>query len=335
MFQVRVNVARRADCIIVAGQSASRRGRSQSMSIVERPFSDADFPRLFDVLSACVRTGYVDMELLSTNLRLTLTNPDFDRRNTLLLESDDRLVAFALLWQGQYLGMLVHPSQRGRLEGRVLSWAARQIAVSGVQHPLVILCRDDDELMRGFCEEHGYDTFEEELRMGRSLETPLPEFAPPAGIVIRPRRGDAELDAWLALYTESFGPRPAKLRHWRAMRDDPDYQPSLDLVAVTNEGRLAGICFCSIAAVEAASADVVEGRTEPVAVARDFQRKGLARALISTGLATLRERGAQFVALTTEVENVDAHRLYNALGYHELYRARWYQMRGAAGESQV
>jgi mycothiol synthase len=305
------------------------------MSIVERPFSDAGFSRLFDLLTVCSLAGYVDMELLSTNLRLTLTNPDFDRCNTLLLESDDRLEAFALLWQGRYLGMLARPTQRGRLEGRVLSWAERQIAVSGVQHPLVILCRDDDEVLCGFCEERGYDTFEEELRMGRSLETPLPEFAPPAGIVIRPRRGDAELDAWLALYTESFGPRPAKLRHWRAMRDDPDYQPSLDLVAVASDGRLAGICFCSIAAVEAASADVVEGRTEPVAVARDFQRRGLARALISTGLATLREHGAQFVALTTEIENINAHRLYEELGYCELYRARWYQMRGASSEGGV
>lgn len=301
------------------------------MSIVERPFSDADFPPLFNLLSACLLVGYVDMELLSTNLRLSLMNPNFDRRHTLLLESDDRLEAFALLWQGRYLGMLVHPTQRGRLEGRVLSWAERQISVSDVQLPLDILCRDDDELLSEFCEERGYDVFGEELRMGRSLETPLPEFAPPADILIRPRRGDAELDAWLALYTEAFGSRPAKLRHWRAMRDDPDYEPSLDLVAITNDGRLAGVCFCSIAAVEAVSARIVEGRTEPVAVARDFQRRGLARALISTGLTTLREHGAGYASLTTEVENVNAHRLYAELGYRELYRARWYRMRDAAG----
>ncbi|HYI14429.1 MAG TPA: GNAT family N-acetyltransferase [Thermomicrobiales bacterium] len=295
------------------------------MSNIERPFLDADFPHLFDLLIACQAAGYVDMELLSTNLRLTLTNPDFDRSDTFLLESDERLEAFALLWQGRYLGMLVHPSLRGRLEAQAVAWAERQVTISAVQAPLVILCRDDDELLRGFCEERGYDIFDEELRMGRSLLTPLPEFAPPAGIVIRPRRGDAEFDAWLALYTEALGPRPAKLRHWRAMRDDPDYESSLDLVAVTDDGRLAGFCFCSIAGVEAASARVVEGRTEPVAVGRDFQRKGLARALISAGLATLREHGAQSAALTTEVENANAHRLYAALGYRELYRVRWYR----------
>ena len=295
---------------------------------------DADFPRLFDLLMACHVAGYVDMELLSTNLRLALTNPHVDRRDTLLLEFNERVEAFALLWQGRYLGMLVHPAQRGQLEARIVSWAERQISVSNVHQPLVILCRDDDELLSGFCEDRGYDIFEEELRMGRSLETPLPKFVPPPDIVIRPRRGDAELDAWLALYTEAFGPRPAKLRHWRAMRDDPDYEPSLDLVAVTDDGRLAGFCFCSIAGIEAASAQVVEGRTEPVAVGLDFQRKGLARALISAGLATLREHGAQSAALTTEVENGDAHRLYAALGYRELYRARWYRMSHAAGEGQ-
>ncbi len=298
------------------------------MTTVERQFSDSDFPRLFDLLLSCQDAGYVDMELSSTNLRLNLTNPAFSRRHTLLLETDGQLHAFALLWQARYLGMLVHPSQRGRLEADVLAWAERTLATADDPHSLVVLTRDDDSLMVDFCENRGYRVIDEELRMGRALHVSLPEFPAPPGFEIRARRGDAELDAWLELYSEAFGPRSAKLRHWRAMRNDPDHQPGLDLVAVTGDGKLAGMCYCSIAGSEAARAEVVEGRTEPVAVGRQFQRRGLGRALVTAGLIALREHGAQRAALTTEVDNVDAHRLYASLGYRELYRARWYQLPG-------
>jgi ribosomal protein S18 acetylase RimI-like enzyme len=108
------------------------------------------------------------------------------------------------------------------------------------------------------------------------------------------------------------------------MRDDPDHQPSLDLVAVADDGTLAGMCYCSIAGLEASRGSTIEGRTEPIAVDRDFQRQGLGRALVVAGLTALRDHGAQSVALTTEVDNDAAHRLYNSLGYRELYRARWY-----------
>lgn len=294
------------------------------MSIIERPYTDNDLDRVFDLLGACRRAGYVDMELLSTNLRLTVANPDFDRSQTLLVEREHRLVAFALLWQGRYLGMLVEPGSRGSLEPRVLAWAERQMTTAGEFARLVMLCRDDDRLMVRFCEERGFVIDDDELRMGRALDDSLAEVATPPGFVIRPLRRAAELDDWLALYAEAFGPRIAKLRHWRSMRDDPDHDPEFDLIAVTHTGQLSGMCYCSIASFEASVDAVVDGRIEPIAVARGFQRQGLGRALVSAGLAALRSRGAGVATLTTESDNVEAHRFYRALGYRELYWARWY-----------
>jgi ribosomal protein S18 acetylase RimI-like enzyme len=294
------------------------------MSIDERSYTDSDITRVFDLLGACRRAGYVDMELLSTNLRLTLEYLDFDRRQTLLLERDGRLVGFALLWQGRYLGMLVDPGLRGELERRVLAWAERHMTAAGKHSRLIVLCRDDDPLMIRFCDECGFVLEDEELRMGRALDDELPTVAIPPGFVIRPLLGSTELEEWLALYTEAFGPRPAKLRHWRTMRADPDHNPELDLVAVTHAGHLAGMCYCSIASYEASIDTVIDGRTEPIAIGRDFQRQGLGRALVTTGLAALRAHGAGIATLTTEIDNVGAHRFYATLGYRELYRARWY-----------
>ncbi|HEX5166026.1 MAG TPA: GNAT family N-acetyltransferase [Thermomicrobiales bacterium] len=294
------------------------------MSIVERQYTDADFPRVLTLLGACRRAGYVDMELLSTNLRLTLTDPAFDYRHTLLQERSGSLDAFALLWQGRYLAMLVAPNMRGRRETGVLVWAEHQMIAIGDHARLAVLCRDDDALMVRFCETHGFALDDEELRMGRLLDDSLPIVAAPPGIVIRPLRGTTELEDWLALYTEAFGPRIAQLRRWRAMRDDPDHEPSLDLIAAQRDGTLVGMCYCSIASFEASNDTVVDGRTEPIAIRHAFQRQGLGRALVSAGLTALRTAGAGVATLTTEVDNIAAHRFYATLGYRELYRARWY-----------
>jgi mycothiol synthase len=296
------------------------------MATIERDYSDGDLARVFDLLGECLPGGYVDAELLSTNLRLTLTNPAFDHANARIIEAGGRLLAFALLWRGRALGMLVRPDQRGRLEPLLLDWALQRHAAVPDAEPFIALCRDDDRLMTQLFEQRGLLLWDEELRMGRELDANLPTDQPSADITIRPLDGQAELDGWLALYAEAFGPRENKLVHWRAMREDPDHQPALDLVAVAADGRLAGFCYCSIAGFEASILPHVEGRTEPVAVSNAFQRRGIGHALICAGLHALRRHGAHSVILTTEIDNVDAHRFYRSLGYRELYRARWYRL---------
>jgi len=287
-------------------------------------YEDTDYTRLFDLLGACLVSGRVDAELLSTNLRLTLSNPAFDRSDTHVIEADGSLAAFAILWQGYALGMLVHPARQGQLEPRLLDWAERRHAAGTTERRMVVLSRDDDTFLRDLLEQRGYQIRDEELRMGRDLGGDLPDLSPPAGITIRPLASDAELDDWLALYAEAFGPRPNKLRHWRAMRADPDHRPALDLVAVASDGRLAGFCYCSIAGFEASNLPNAPGRTEPIAVSGHARGQGLGRALVVAGLRALQHEGASAVLLTTEADNAGAHRLYSSLGYRELYRARWY-----------
>lgn len=108
---------------------------------------------------------------------------------------------------------------------------------------------------------------------------------------------------------------------------DPDYEPALDLVALDAGGQLAAICYCAIPKVEAAHAASQEGRTEPIAVSERYRGRGLGRAIVLQGLHVLRERGMERAALTTEVGNHRAHRLYASLGYRRLYTAHWYLRR--------
>ena len=284
-----------------------------------------DVPRIIDLLVACEAAGHVDMELRSTELRMTLGNPAFDiARYTLLVEDDGRLLAFALLWQGRYLGMLVHPAARGALEDRIIDWAEGAVRDDDAAS-LVALCRSDDALSRATYERRGYVLGEEELRMGRPLDAPAPAPSFPPGFTLRALDARRELDEWLALYADAFGPLESALRKWRAFRDDSDYDPALDLVVADTAGWLAAVCTCSIARAELAAIRPREGRTEPVMVRERYRGIGLGRAVVLAGLTALRERGIELATLTTEADNAVAQRLYGSLGYRLLYTACWHE----------
>lgn len=301
------------------------------MSLRPRPFAGApDLSKIFELLLACQSGGYADAELRSIELRIMFRNPSFDAgRLALLLEDDsDMLAAFAVLWQGRYLGVLVRPDQRGRLEDEILGWATaqvRNIELPGKDRPrLVALCRDDDALSRDLYERHGFSLDDVEPRFRRDLREPLPEPEFPAGFILRFLDSTRELDDWLAFYRETLGHRPSILQRWRHARDDEDYDPSLDLVAIDGDGKLAAMCYCSIPSFETSRSPVKEGRTEPIAVAAPYRRRGLGRAIVLSGLHLLRSRGMERALLTTDPENLPAQRLYESLGYRRIYQACWY-----------
>jgi hypothetical protein len=98
------------------------------VSLVGRPYAgEGDLRSVIELLSACQRAGYVDMEFRSIELRLALRDPTFDRERFIALFERPRgnLLAFAILWRGRFLGMLVHPQARGRLEDEVIRWAVK------------------------------------------------------------------------------------------------------------------------------------------------------------------------------------------------------------------
>ncbi len=301
------------------------------MSLRARPCTGpADLAGIFELLFACQSHGYAEAELRSIELRVLFNNPAFDvDRLTLLYEDGDPLpAAFAVLWQGRYLGMLVRPDQRGRLETRVIEWAVERARASnwpsGVQPRLTALCRDDDALSREIYESVGFSLVDLELRMIRDLHQPIPQPQFPERFTLRTLDPATELKHWLRLYSNEIGDRPAILERWRRTRDDQDYDPSLDLVAVDESGDLAAMCYCSIPSFETERGMVKEGRTEPIAVVEPYRRCGLGRAMVLSGLHLLKARGMDQALLTTESDNVPAHRLYESLGYRLAYNACWY-----------
>ena len=143
---------------------------------------------------------------------------------------------------------------------------------------------------------------------------------PPDGIIIRPLAGEAEVAAYVACHQAAFGSDSMRAG-WRArtLRHSA-YRPELDLVAVTPDGRLAGLCVCWLSAFG--------GQVEPLGVHPDFRGQGLGRALLLAGIRRLRDLGAARVLVHTDHQRDAAFALYQAVGFRVVenvwvYRKDW------------
>ena len=95
------------------------------------------------------------------------------------------------------------------------------------------------------------------------------------------------------------------------------YDPALDLAVETDEGRVAGYSLYWFDPTTEA------GLVEPVRVEDEFQRRGLARAMLSVGIDRLVTAGAKRVKISYETDAAAA--LYEGLGFRRTSTATWYR----------
>ncbi len=154
------------------------------------------------------------------------------------------------------------------------------------------------------------------LRMRRSLADPVPEPLWPAGIRLVPFEPEHHAQAVHALllaayaqgggYVEPFG------IWWPSLRDDPEYDPGLCFVAADGQGRAVGVAQCWTSAF-----------VKDLAVAPGLRRQGLGSALLCQAFRAFQKRGAAFLDLKVDSDNLSgALRLYRSLGFEriEAYR---------------
>jgi predicted N-acetyltransferase YhbS len=99
----------------------------------------------------------------------------------------------------------------------------------------------------------------------------------------------------------------------------PLYDPALDLAVETADGVVAGY---SLYWFDAATK---VGLVEPVRVDEKFQRRGLARAMLSAGIDRLTRRGAQRVKISYETDAAGA--LYQGVGFRRASASTWFGFR--------
>jgi ribosomal protein S18 acetylase RimI-like enzyme len=185
--------------------------------------------------------------------------------------------------------------------------------------------REDDTRRITFLRRHGFlpgDTLT--LSMARSLREPFPPPQLPPGFLLRPLRGEAEVEAYVSTHRAAFGTEKMTVAGRMAILRQPFYRPELDLVAISPGGELAAFCVCSIDDTENERRGRNEGAVDIVGTRPEFQRRGLGRAMVLAGMCALEQHGVDTATLGVSSANTPAVCVYESLGFRTRAATRWY-----------
>ncbi len=272
----------------------------------------ADFPGIYD-------------------LRGLVLQPEIQENTRLWYGGDGRLHAFAItytLYRNVYFEFA--PEIWGdEIAEEIFAWGTACIQKTHAEaaEPLTLdtSCREDDEKRLALLHRHGFvPDGVRSLNLARSLRDPIPEPTLPTGFSTRPVAGEDEVEALVALHRAAFGTDNMTVTKRLAMMRVPEYDRELDLVAIAPDGRLAAFCVGSISAEENGRTGQQIGYTDPVGTHPDFQRRGLARALLLACMRLLRERGMETAVLGTSSRNQAMQKTAKSVGFHVQWSKIWF-----------
>lgn len=267
------------------------------------------------------------------DLQEALSIPATQAKTRLWVDATGQLVGFAFVDAYNNLRFEATPqASSGDVESVMIAWGAeciqRAMQESAESITLDASCREDDTKRIAVLERHGFVMQEtRSLHMVRPLNEPIPAPRVPAGFSIRHVDGEHEVEALVALHRAASGTENLTVEERLAWMRVPEYDPELDLLALGPDGIFAAYCMCSISQEENARTGRNEGYTDPVATHPGFQRHGLARALLLTGLRLLKQRGMETAVLGTSSENVAMQQAARAVGFRVQSTALWFEKR--------
>lgn len=134
-------------------------------------------------------------------------------------------------------------------------------------------------------------------------------------------RIDAHLEAWNALghigLPDARSSFDAEV--YARVRSSPGYDPSLDLVVMAPDGRIAGTGIAWLDRTTQAAA------FEPIGVAPAYRGRRLTRLMMHEALRRLRAAGAVVARVGTAHFNTSAIAAYSAAGFRLVGRSRWWR----------
>jgi len=154
----------------------------------------------------------------------------------------------------------------------------------------------------------------------RSLREPLPDVSLPQGFSIRAAAGVHEADKLAEVHAASFDSdwTPESYAH---VMQSPGYAAEREFVVVAPDGRFA--------AFTVTWHDMLNrtGYFEPVGTHKDFQRLGLARALMTHAMHAMKAAGLEAAIVVHEPpeDNPASAGLYASLGFKTRYTTHLYR----------
>jgi ribosomal protein S18 acetylase RimI-like enzyme len=259
---------------------------------------------------------------VKADLEENLASPEL-QANTLLWFDRSQLIGYAYVDDFRNLRWEIEGHYVERIGREIVEWGEsciRKKPAKGDTSTLDASCREDYTARLSFLKKHGFcQTDDLTIGMARRLTGPLPEPQLPQGFIIRPVKGTQEAEAIASTHRLAFGTDYMTTENRLAIMNTSEYDPSLDLVVVAPDGTIAAYCTCSV------SEENKEGSTDPVATHPRFQRMGLARVLLLTGLHLLKERGMEMASLGTSGDNIAMQKTAESVGFVTKYRVLWFE----------
>lgn len=283
---------------------------------------EADLQAMIDLLVAARPAERIADYPSIIDLREMLGMSEVQANARLWEDAGGQLGSFAIVrtTYGSLLFEIAPRAAGSDIASWMIAWGIERVrnAEWEPNEPVVLRtsCRGYDAERIAVLERHGFVSQETRtLHMVRPLDERIPEPQLPAGFVIRSVTGEHEAEPLVALHRAAFGTDNMTVEARLSWMRAPEYDPELDLVVVAPDGTLATYVFCSISQEENALTGRRDGYTDPVATHPAFQRRGLTRALLLTGLRLLKERGVETARLGTGSWNTAMQQTAKSVGF--------------------
>lgn len=212
---------------------------------------------------------------------------------------------------------LLHPDY-DELAPQIFDWAERETRrwmqkEGHGDQPIYLDVFDDDKSRSALLEQRGYVRGEPTHLIGiRSLADSIPDAMPPQGFSIRSLEGLHEADKVVTVVNAAFGWSWTG-DEFRQFMASPGFSHD-NLVIVAPDGRFAAFCYVML------DYRNLLGMFEDVCTHPDFQRLGLAKALLYAGMKHMRQSGMHTALVPYDASLGAAPKLYESVGFQPKYR---------------
>jgi mycothiol synthase len=290
--------------------------------LVIRPYSDEDMPQLQETVAGWIaqagRCGYDHIGELPHRIYENLRGCRPVGDLVQLWEDADGLAGIVINMRfGVAFDVFAAPALRGSdAERRMLLGAYQTTAslIDGNDEPFVLTDVFDCDTARiKLLTDLGFEHFRnwEHVRE-RDLRGVITEAGPSDGFLLRSVRME-DADQLASARNHSFNEDWTGAQYRSAVMEKPGYDPSREIVAEAADGRIAAF------AVYWVDERNKTGHFEPVGTHGDFQRRGLARAVMLHAMREMQELGITLATVNHLAGNLPARRLYESIGFEKRY----------------
>lgn len=292
--------------------------------LTQRPAASIDDLRTAtDLMSAAWRSGTANVAESPAAIEwwYALSFPDPLGGHLRLWSDGDRPVAWSWheppeiethVWTGD-----------AAIDSAAYRWILATVVEETGDADLAAFAAEDDAMSIGVLDDLGFRPEGRRLSQWqrRASEGRLPPTALPHGYRIRGLRGPEEFPARVALHRAAFPASRLTVEKYERLLTVPHYRVDDDLVVEAPDGSLAAFALGWLDRV---------GRVaefEPVGTHPDHQRRGLSRAVLTSGLQRFFDAGARIVQVYSDASEAPAEALYEAIGFrrrafHQRYVRR-------------